>query len=440
VKGATLSGTNVYGTLAGANTAAVTTLTASGMVQGATLAGTNVYGTLAGANTAAVTTLTASGMVQGATLSGTNVYGTLAGANTAAVTSLTASGMVKGATLSGTNVYGTLAGANTAAVTTLTASGMVQGATLAGTNIYGTLAGANTATVTTIYGTLAGANTATVTSLTAGTTSAATDGVPLTLNTGEGDVYFEYNTNDRANETSAGITIRTSVNPTLDSMFAVRSSGHASRLWVGQELTSVGANKLCAGYGGSNGGEGVIASYNFVVNTNGDTGIGTTSPAEKLHVVGNATITGGLITNTGQVTKKTYSFTGVLVNGQSIGNSTIKITFSPHVFYAKIVAHLIESDNEVSTLSMECGGGHRDGGTPLVITTGPTSVFGNTSTNPWNSVVVATTTTVAFAPTTNMTNSSGGNYNVFIEYISAHASGAVTNIIEGSSTQITFGY
>jgi hypothetical protein len=223
-------------------------------------------------------------------------------------------------------------------------------------------------------------------------------------------------------------------------MFAVRSSGHASRLWVGQELTSVGANKLCAGYGGSNGGEGVIASYNFVVNTNGDTGIGTTSPAEKLHVVGNATITGGLITNTGQVTKKTYSFTGVLVNGQSIGNSTIKITFSPHVFYAKIVAHLIESDNEVSTLSMECGGGHRDGGTPLVITTGPTSVFGNTSTNPWNSVVVATTTTVAFAPTTNMTNSSGGNYNVFIEYISAHASGAVTNIIEGSSTQITFGY
>ena len=95
------------------------------MVKGVTLTGTNLYGTLAGANTAAVTDLTASAMVKGVTLSGTNIYGTLAGANTVAVTTLTASGMVKGATISGTNVYGTLAGANTAAVTTLTASGVV---------------------------------------------------------------------------------------------------------------------------------------------------------------------------------------------------------------------------------------------------------------------------------------------------------------------------
>jgi len=90
-----------------------------------TLTGTNLYGTLVGANTAAVTDLTASAMVKGATISGTNVYGTLAGANTAAVTTLTASGMVKGATISGTNVYGTLAGSNAAAVTTLSASGVV---------------------------------------------------------------------------------------------------------------------------------------------------------------------------------------------------------------------------------------------------------------------------------------------------------------------------
>jgi hypothetical protein len=151
-----------------------------------------------------------------------------------------------------------------------------------------------------------------------------------------------------------------------------------------------------------------------------------------------AYVTGGLITNTGQVTKKTYSFTDTLADEQTIANSTIKITFSPHVFYAKIVAHLIEGDNEVSTLSMECGGGHRSGGTPLVIAKGPTSVFGNTSSNPWNIAVAATTTTVAFAPTTNM--AAAGNYNVFIEYISQHSSGAVTNIIEGSTTKITFGY
>jgi hypothetical protein len=249
--------------------------------------------------------------------------------------------MVKGATISGTNVYGTLAGANTAAVTTLTASGMVKGATISGTNVYGTLAGSNAAAVTTL----------------------SASGVVTISN---------------ASESTAP--------------------------------TTGGALKVAGGVG--------IAKDVFV--------------GERAYV------TGGLITNTGQVTKKTYSFTGALTSGQNIANSTIKITFSAHVFYAKIVAHLIESDNEVSTLSMECGGGHRSGGTPLVIANGPTSVFGNTSTNPWNSTVAVTTTTVALAPTTDM--AAVGNYNVFIEYISAHASGAVTNIIEGSTTQITFGY
>jgi hypothetical protein len=160
--------------------------------------------------------------------------------------------------------------------------------------------------------------------------------------------------------------------------------------------------------------------------------------AKDVYVGGRAYVTGGLITNTGQVTKKTYSFTGALDSEQTIADSTITITFSAHVFYAKIVAHLIESDDEVSTLSMECGGGNWVGGTPLTIAEGPTSVFGNTSTNPWNSTVAVTSTTVALAPRTNM--AAAGNYNIFIEYISAHASGAVTKITEGSTDVITFGY
>ena len=184
--------------------------------------------------------------------------------------------------------------------------------------------------------------------------------------------------------------------------------------------------------------------------TNKRVGIETSSPEANLHVAGNVYVSsnlnvdanvfiaGGLVTNTGGVTKKTYSFTGALTSGQSIADSTIKITFSAHVFYAKIVAHLIEGDDEVSTLSMECGGGHRTGGTPLVIAKGPISVFGNTSTNPWNSTVAVTTTTVALAPTTDM--AAAGNYNIFIEYISAHADGAVTKITEGLTDVITFGY
>ena len=467
VKGATISGTNVYGTLAGANTAAVTTLTASGMVKGATISGTNVYGTLAGANTAAVTTLTASGMVKGATISGTNVYGTLAGANTAAVTTLTASAMVKGATISGTNVYGTLAGANTAAVTTLTASGMVKGATISGTNVYGTLAGANTAAVTTltasamvkgatisgtnVYGTLAGSNAAAITTLNAsGVVTLADTTTSTSATTGALKVAGGISTQENLN-VGGDLKVDTSV------------------LVVNSTTNRVGINKAVPSYaldvvgdinftGDLYEGGSLFAGSPWTTETNpvalsyekGNVGIGDANPAANLHVTGNVYVSsnlnvdanvfiaGGLVTNTGGVTKKTYSFTGALTSGQSIADSTIKITFSAHVFYAKIVAHLIESDDEVSTLSMECGGGHRTGGTPLVIAKGPISVFGSDSTNPWNSTVAVTTTTVALAPTTNM--AAVGNYNIFIEYISAHASGAVTNIIEGSTTQITFGY
>jgi hypothetical protein len=160
--------------------------------------------------------------------------------------------------------------------------------------------------------------------------------------------------------------------------------------------------------------------------------------AKDVYVGERAYVTGGLVTNTGGVTKKTYSFSGDLGAAQTIADSTIKITFSAHVFYAKIVAHLVESDNEVSTLSMECGGGHWTGGTPLAIAKGPLSIFGSASTNPWSGTITTTTTEVSFKPTTNM--AANGHYNVFIEYISQSSSGTVTKITEGSTDVVTFGY
>jgi hypothetical protein len=308
----------------------------------------------------------------------------------------------RGTTLTGTNLYGTLAGSNTAAVSDLTASAMVKGATLTGTNLYGTLAGSNTAAVsdltasamvkgatitgTNLYGTLAGSNTAAVSDLTA---SAMVKGATITGTNLYGTLA--------GSNAAAMTTLSASGVVTLTDTTEATSS-------------ATGALKAAGGVG----------------------------IAKDVYVGERAYVTGGLITNTGQVTKKTYSFTGALSSGQTIADSTIKITFSAHVFYAKIVAHLIESDDEVSTLSMECGGGHRTGGTPLTIAKGPTSVFGSASTNPWNSAVAATTTTVALAPTTDM--AAAGNYNIFIEYISAHASGAVTKITEGSTDVITFGY
>src|SRR5210317_1451679 len=131
--------------------------------------------------------------------------------------------------------------------------------------------------------------------ITSGTLTRPIDTTFITLNVGtRGDVYFEDNSNDNAN--GAGFTLRTSSNPTTGSIFAVRSSGQAGRLWVGQDLTSTGVNPFYAGYSGTNGGESNSSSYNFVVTTSGDVGIGTTSPGYTLDVHGTSNV--GALTTT----------------------------------------------------------------------------------------------------------------------------------------------
>ena len=205
-------------------------------------------------------------------------------------------------------------------------------------------------------------------------------------------------------------------------------------------ITSAGAiylgtddvNQGIFGVLGATGAAGTTLSEHLTVRAGGNVGIGTASPSAPLHVAG------GTIINSDGVAKKTYSYTGDLSAGQTVANSAIKITFSNHVFYAKIVAHLVESDDEVSTLSLECGGGNWSGGTPLAIAKGPQAIFGSASTNPWSSTVTTSATTVSIKPTTNM--AVAGHYNIFIEYISQHSSGVVSKITEGAIDVVTFGY
>jgi cytoskeletal protein CcmA (bactofilin family) len=426
VKGATLTGTSVYGTISGSNTAAVSDLTASGTVKGATLTGTSVYGTIEGSNTAAVSDLTASGTVKGGTLTGTSVYGTLSGSNTAAVSDLTASGTVKGGTLTGTSVYGTIEGSNTAAVSDLTASGTVKGGTLTGTSVYGTIEGSNTAAVsdltasgtvkggtltgTSVYGTIEGSNTAAVSDLTA---SGTVKGATLTGTSVYGTI--EGSNTAAVSDLTASGTVKGATLTGMSVYGTISGSNTASVSTLTVSGTTQATDTL----------------------TGALTVAGGISTQTNVHAA-NVYISGGLITNTAGVTKKTYAYSGDLANGTTIANATIKITFSAHVFYAKIVAHLVESDSEVSTLSLECGGGNWSGGTPLAIAKGPQAIFGSTSTNPWDSATTTTTTEVSFKPTTAM--AADGHYNVFIEYISQSSAGKVSKVTVGTTDVVTFTY
>lgn len=179
--------------------------------------------------------------------------GNVSGGNLSTGGIVSASGNVTGGNL-------TTAGAVTTA--TVTATGNISGGNISATgNVSGTLSTAAQPNVTSlgtlsslgVTGNISGGN------LAVGNSS-PTHGFHVentwklhgsgVINVGRGDVYIEDNSSD--NQDGTGITLRTSLNPgngtyssgTVGSMFAVRSSGQAARLWVGQTETSTGSNAL----------------------------------------------------------------------------------------------------------------------------------------------------------------------------------------------------
>ena len=167
----------------------------------------------------------------------------------------------------------------------------------------------------------------------------------------------------------------------------------------------------------------------------------------NIYTTGNVYIEGGLVTNSGSVSKKTYSHKNDLIKGTTIANATITLTFTHHSFYAKIIAQLFDNDNEeVSTMILDIAGGERGGSasSSTAIAMGPMSIFGNASTNPWSSDVVTTGNTIAIKPSTGIPLGTGehGKYSIFVEYISHESGGKLTSIERPSGTgdTVNFGY
>ena len=359
--------------------------------------------------TDATTTVTGALIVAGGMGIAKKIVGQHASFEDVTATSVTASGMVKGATISGTNVYGTLAGANTAAVTTLTASGMVKGATISGTNVYGTLAGANTAAVTTltasgmvkgatisgtnVYGTLAGANTAAVTTLTA---SGMVKGATISGT----NVYGTL-----AGSNAAAVT-------------TLSASGVVTLTDTTESTSSTtGALKAAGGVG----------------------------IAKDVYVGERAYVTGGLITNTGGFGKKTYSYSADLGSGASVANATYVLDFTNHAFHSKVTAMLIESDDEISTMTFDVIGGKigGSGNSAYAPALGQINIISTSTMNtPWDSTIATslTGTTVTIKPA----NACSGvvRFNIFVEYLSHETAGRLTSITNSGTGAGTgdFGY
>lgn len=161
----------------------------------------------------------------------------------------------------------------------------------------------------------------------------------------------------------------------------------------------------------------------------------------NVYATGNVFIGGGLVTHAGGVNKKSYSHASAFVQGTTTNDSTLTLTFTQHVFCAKIMAQLIDDQNdEVSTISIELGGGNRTGNVNgLDISLGQVSIFGGTNTNPWSTNITTTPTTLQIQPTNAFTNGPG-NYSIFVEYISAYPDGKLESVTSVAGDSATFGY
>jgi hypothetical protein len=229
---------------------------------------------------------------------------------------------------------------------------------------------------------------------------------------------------------------------TFDGVTSVTNATAATGKTDGALVVTGGVGISGALFGSTADLDGVVTLTDTTEATSSTTGAlkaaGGVGIAKDVYVGERAYVTGGLITNIGGVTKKTYSFSNIVTSGGTAPE--INVYFTSNVFYSKMTAQLVDDTDEVSTLVLEMAGGGRNGTVPTKnIKVGTKNIFGDASSTPWSSNVLVAPNRIMITPSGALTNS--GNCHVFMEYTSDVSSGGVSNVqFDFDQHVINFGY
>jgi hypothetical protein len=129
---------------------------------------------------------------------------------------------------------------------------------------------------------------------------------------------------------------------------------------------------------------------------------------------------GGIITNSVEVSRKTYSKTFSVGEGLA---KDIQLIFGPGAFYAKVTAILRRTDGstvkDLSTMLLELQGGTGDASTStLDVAIGTKNLFGGTNSYPWSPTVTTGIRGISMTPY-NTDGTRIYSYDIFVEVISA---------------------
>jgi hypothetical protein len=137
---------------------------------------------------------------------------------------------------------------------------------------------------------------------------------------------------------------------------------------------------------------------------------------------------GGIITNSLEVSRKTYSKTFSIGEGNA---KNIQLMFGTGAFYAKVTAILRRTDGstvkDLNTMILELQGGTGDASASTVdIAVGTKNVFGGTNSYPWSPTVTTGIQGISITPY-NIESTRIYSYDIFVELISA-CNGSLTKI------------